>query len=492
MDKIDIYQDIAERTNGDIYLGVVGPVRTGKSTFIKRFMDLLVIPNIQNSYSKERAKDELPQSAAGKTIMTTEPKFVPNEAVDIVVDDNIQLKVRLVDCVGYLVDGALGYLENNTPRMVSTPWSDQQIPFGQAAEIGTKKVINDHSTIGLVITTDGTITDISREDYVEAEERVISELKAIKKPFIILLNSAQPNSQSALELKEELEKKHGTPVAVLDCLNLHMDDVNEILEKVLLEFPLIQIEINLPKWVETLENEHWLKSEIFESIKDVFAKTHKLTDIKKASEVLSENEYITNTNVNRILPGIGSAEVNIDVDYGLFYRILGESSGFEIEGEHELIGLLKELGKVKIEYDKVAEALRDVRETGYGIVSPLLDELKLEEPEMIKQGSRFGVRLRASAPSIHMIRADIETEVSPIVGTERQSEELVNYLMREFEDDTSKIWESNIFGKSLNELVNEGLHNKLYRMPEDAQRKLQETLQKIINEGSGGLICIIL
>lgn len=402
MDKIDIYQDIAERTNGDIYLGIVGPVRTGKSTFIKRFMDLLVIPNIQNSYSKERAKDELPQSAAGKTIMTTEPKFVPNEAVEIVVDDNIQLKVRLVDCVGYLVDGALGYLEDSTPRMVSTPWSEQQIPFGQAAEIGTKKVINDHSTIGLVITTDGTITDIPREDYIQAEERVISELKAIKKPFIIILNSAKPNSQSTLELKEELEKKHGTPVTVLDCLNLQMDDVNEILEKALLEFPLIQIEINLPKWVETLENEHWLKKGIFESIKDVFAKSHKLTDIKNVSEVLTDNESITNANVNRILPGNGSAEVNIDVDYGLFFRILSESSGFEIEGEHELIGLLKELGRIKVEYDKVAEALHDVREIGYGIVSPLLDELKLEEPEMIKQGSRFGVRLRASAPSIHI------------------------------------------------------------------------------------------
>ena len=489
---MNIYQEIAERTNGDIYLGIVGPVRTGKSTFIKRFMDLLVIPNIQNSYSKERAKDEMPQSAAGKTIMTTEPKFIPNEAVEIIVDDNIQLKVRLVDCVGYLVNGALGYLENNSPRMVSTPWFEQQIPFGEAAEIGTKKVINDHSTIGLVVTTDGTITDIPRDEYVVAEERVISELKAIKKPFIIILNSAKPNSQSTLELKEELEKEHGTPVVVVDCLNLNMDDINEILERVLLEFTVIQVEVNLPRWVESLENEHWLKSAIFNSVKDVFAGTNKLREIKKSSEFLSDNEYITKVNINRIAPGNGSAEVTVDVDYGLFYRILGEESGFEIEGEHELIGLLKELGRVKVDYDKVAEALKDVRETGYGIVSPLLDELKLEEPEMIKQGSRFGVRLRASAPSIHMIRADIETEVSPIVGTERQSEELVNYLLREFEGDTSKIWESNIFGKSLNELVNEGLHNKLYRMPEDAQKKLQETLQKIINEGSGGLICIIL
>lgn len=492
MDKINIYQEIAERTNGDIYLGVVGPVRTGKSTFIKRFMDLLVIPNIQNPYSQERAKDELPQSAAGKTIMTAEPKFIPNEAVEIVVDDNIQLKVRLVDCVGYLVNGALGYLENSSPRMVSTPWYDQQIPFGEAAEIGTKKVINDHSTIGLVVTTDGSITDIMRDEYLDAEERVISELKAIKKPFVIILNSAKPNAQSTQELKEELEKKYGTPVVIVDCLNLNMDHINEILEKVLLEFTIIQVEVNIPKWVETLENDHWLKAAIFNTVKDAFTGITKLREVRKAIESFSENEYITKINVNRIAPGNGTADVNIDVDYGLFYRILGEASGFEIEGEHELIGLLKELGKIKVDYDKVAEALRDVRETGYGIVSPLLDELKLEEPEMIKQGSRFGVRLRASAPSIHMIRADIETEVSPIVGTERQSEELVSYLLREFEGDTSKIWESNIFGKSLNELVNEGLHNKLYRMPEDAQKKLQETLQKIINEGSGGLICIIL
>lgn len=492
MEKINIYQEIAERTNGDIYLGVVGPVRTGKSTFIKKFMDLLVIPNIKNLYSKERAKDELPQSAAGKTIMTTEPKFVPNEAVDIIVDDNIELKVRLVDCVGYLVNGALGYLENNNARMVSTPWFEQQIPFGEAAEIGTRKVINEHSTIGLVITTDGSITDISREEYIEAEERVISELKSIKKPFIMILNSSKPNAQSTIELKEELERKYGTPVAVIDCLNLRMEDINEILEKILLEFPIVQIEINLPRWVETLENEHWLKVQIINNLKDVFAGMGKLREIRKSSEVLSENEHVTKVDISRISPGMGVGEINIDVDYGLFYRILGEASGFEINGEHELIGLLKELGAIKIEYDKVSDALHDVRENGYGIVSPLLDELKLEEPEMIKQGSRFGVRLRASAPSIHMIRADIETEVSPIVGTERQSEELVNYLLREFEGDTSKIWESNIFGKSLNELVNEGLHNKLYRMPEDAQKKLQETLQKIINEGSGGLICIIL
>lgn len=489
---MSIYQEIAERTNGDIYIGVVGPVRTGKSTLIKRFMDLLVIPNIDNTYRKERAKDELPQSAAGKTIMTTEPKFVPNEAAEILIDGNIKLKVRLVDCVGYLVNGAIGYLENNNPRMVSTPWFDYQIPFGEAAEIGTKKVINDHSTIGLVVTTDGSITDIPREEYIEAEERVINELREINKPFIIILNSSRPYDTETIALREELEKKYSTPVSIVDCVNLRLDDINNILERVLLEFPIIQVGVTLPRWIEALDNDHWLKRSITDCIKKSFKGINRLRQVRTSSEMLTECEYINKINLYNISPGVGSADLEIGVDDGLFYRVLGEASGFDIEGEYQLIGLLKELSRIKREYDKVSIALVEVKEKGYGIVSPMLDELKLEEPEIIKQGSRFGVRLKASAPSIHMIRADIQTEVSPIVGTERQSEELVNYLLREFESDTSKIWESNIFGKSLHELVNEGLHNKLFRMPEDAQTKLQETLTKIINEGSGGLICIIL
>ena len=492
MDRKSIYQDIAERTNGDIYVGVVGPVRTGKSTFIKKFMDLLVIPNINNIHQKERAKDELPQSASGKTIMTTEPKFIPNEAVDILVDENIRLKVRLVDCVGYLVNGALGHLENNSPRMISTPWFEHQIPFGQAAEIGTKKVITDHSTIGMVITTDGSITDIQRDEYTEAEERVINELREINKPFVILLNTSRPYESETLALRDELEKKYNTPVSIVDCMNLRLEDINTILERVLLEFPITQVGLSLPRWIDALDNEHWLKRNIIVNIKEAFSDIDKLRQIKASASMLNEFEHISKVNLNRISPGTGSAEIEVSLEEGLFYRILGEASGFSIEGEHQLIGLLKELALVKKDYDKVAYALHEVRENGYGIVSPMLDELKLEEPEIIKQGSKFGVKLKASAPSIHMIRADIQTEVSPIVGTERQSEELVNYLLREFESDTSKIWESNIFGKSLHELVNEGLHNKLFRMPEDAQMKLQETLQKIINEGSGGLICIIL
>lgn len=492
MENFSIYQEIAERTNGDIYIGIVGPVRTGKSTFIKKFMDLLIIPNIDNIYRKERTKDELPQSASGKTIMTTEPKFVPNEAVEILINGQIKLRVRLVDCVGYIVPGALGYLENNTPRMVSTPWFDYKIPFQEAAEIGTKKVINEHSTIGFVITTDGSITDIPREDYIEAEERVINELKRINKPFIILLNSSKPQSLDTLQLREELEIKYNTPVIIIDCLNLKIEDINNILAKVLLEFPITQIGIRLPKWVEYLENDHWLRKNIINLTKSTFANTTKLREIESSFKMLSNDEHIKLAKTLNIDPGNGIAEIEINLNDKLFCKVLEEISGFTIEGEYQLIGLIKELSRIKKEYDKIETALKDVKEKGYGIVSPMIEELKLEEPEIVRQGSRFGVRLRASAPSIHMVRADIETEVSPIVGTERQSEELVNYLLKEFEDNPKRIWESNIFGKSLHELVNEGLHNKLSRMPEDARVKLQETLQKIINEGSGGLICIIL
>ena len=488
----NIYQQIAERTQGDIYIGVVGPVRTGKSTLIKRFMDLLVIPNIENGYRRERTKDELPQSASGRTIMTTEPKFIPNEAAEIVLDENVQLKVRLVDCVGYLVKGALGHLENNAPRMVSTPWYDYQIPFEEAAEIGTRKVINEHSTIGLVVLTDGSITEIPREEYIEAEERVINELKKINKPFIIVLNSTRPNDSDTLRLKEELEKKYGTPVLNENCAQLRIEDINNIMERVLFEFPVSEIGINIPKWIETLDDDHWLKSEVIESIRETFRDVKKIRQIKSASAKFDSYDFIKKTSVERINLGGGDVLIDLSVADGLFYKILSESTGLEIEGEHKLMSMMKDLARIKKEYEKVEEALLEVRLKGYGIVSPQMEEMSLEEPEIIKQGNRFGIKLRASAPSIHLIRADIETEIAPLVGTEKQSEELVSYLLQEFETDPSKIWQSNIFGKSLHELVSEGLHNKLYRMPEDAQLKLQETLQKIINEGSGGLICIIL
>lgn len=492
MEKYNIYQQIAERTQGDIYIGIVGPVRTGKSTFIKRFMDLLVIPNIENSYQKERAKDELPQSATGRTIMTTEPKFVPNEAVEITVDENVQLKVRLVDCVGYLVKGALGHMENNSPRMVSTPWFDHQIPFEEAAEMGTKKVINEHSTIGLVITTDGSITDIPREDYEEAERRVISELKSINKPFVIVLNSVNPTDTETIKLKETLQERYSVPVLNVNCAQMRSEDIDTIMERVLYEFPISEIGINIPGWVEALDENHWLKVDMINAIRETFSNINKIREVKDNMGKFGEYDFIKKAYIDKVNLGVGNIAIEISAVDGLFYRVLSEETGIQIEGEHKLVGLMKDLARVKKEYEKVEYALHEVRVKGYGMVTPQLDELVLDEPEIVKQGSKFGVRLRASAPSIHMIRADVETEIAPMVGTEKQSEELVNYLLREFENDPGKLWESNIFGKSLYELVTEGLHNKLFRMPEDAQLKLQETLQKIINEGGGGLICIIL
>lgn len=492
MERYSIYQQIAERTQGDIYIGVVGPVRTGKSTLIKRFMDLLVIPNIENVYSRERAKDELPQSATGRTIMTTEPKFVPNEAVEIMLDEALKLKVRMVDCVGYLVKGALGYLENNSPRMVSTPWFDYQIPFEQAAELGTRKVINDHSTIGLVVTTDGTITDIAREDYVEAEKRVITELKEINKPFVIVLNSVIPKDEETEKLRQELEEKYEVPVVSVNCAQMRNEEMTGIMERILYEFPVCEIGIDIPKWVETLNQDHWLRVDMLQAIRDTFKGVQKLREVRDSISGFSGYDFVKKANLSEINAGMGNMLMNIATPDNLFYKILTDATGLQVEGEHRLIGLMEDLARIKREYERVEYALHEVRVKGYGVVTPQMAEMTLNEPEIIKQGNRFGVKLRASAPSIHMIRADIETEIAPLVGTEKQSEELVNYLLKEFENEPGKIWQSNIFGKSLHELVSEGLHNKLNKMPEDAQIKLQETLQRIINEGSGGLICIIL
>lgn len=492
MAEYNIYGDIAERTDGYIMLGVVGPVRTGKSTFIKKFMDLLVIPNIENAYQAERARDELPQSAGGRTIMTTEPKFVPNEAVEISLGDNAKFRVRMVDCVGYIVDNSLGYIEDDQPRMVNTPWFDHPISFHEAAEIGTKKVITEHSTIGLVVTTDGSITEIDREDYVPAEERVINELQSIGKPFVVLLNSVNPNSASTQRLRKELEQKYCVPVLAVNCEQLEAQDINNIIETVLFEFPLREIQIRIPTWIETLSKEHWLRSSVYQTVFSHIADVRKIRHTRKLAEDMCSCEYVDKCDIDGIDLGVGNVVIDVVPQKDLFYKILGELSGFEIENEEKLICLMKDLAKTKAEYDKVAFALHEVRERGYGIVSPSTDELSLDEPKIVKQGGRYGVKLKASAPSIHMIKADIETEVSPIVGTEKQSEELVHYLLEEFEHDPTKIWESNIFGKSLYELVNEGLHNKLSRMPDAARMKLQETLQRIINEGSGGLICIIL
>ena len=492
MENINVYEDIAKRTDGDIYVGVVGPVRTGKSTFIKRFMDLLVIPNIENEYKKERATDELPQSASGRTIMTTEPKFVPNEAVQITIDENIKLKTRLVDCVGYLVNNAIGYLEDDVPRMVKTPWSEEEMPFEEAAEIGTKKVIQEHSTIGIVMTTDGSFTDIPRQDYIEAEERVITELKNLNKPFVIVLNSAYPNSEESIELAKKLEAKYENSVVCINCSELTTSDINNIFEKVLFEFPIEQININFPKWIDVLDETHPLKNTLLDELHSAFNNIKYLKQVGSSISAFKNSEIITKTSISKIELGTGTVFVSIELKEELFYNMLTEISGCQILNDGDLFATMSEFASIKKEYDKIAFALEEVKAKGYGIVTPSIDELILDEPEMIKQGSRFGVKLKAKAPSIHMIKADIETEVSPIVGSEKQSEELVNYLLSEFENNPKKIWESNIFGKSLHELVNEGLQNKLSHMPEDAQVKLQETLERIVNEGSGGLICIIL
>lgn len=492
MENINLYQDIAKRTDGDIYVGVVGPVRTGKSTFIKKFMDLLVIPNIDNDYKKERAKDELPQSAGGKTIMTTEPKFVPNEAIEVSLDNNLKFKTRLVDCVGYLVDNAIGYLEDDVPRMVKTPWSDDEIPFEQAAEIGTKKVIQEHSTIGILITTDGSFTDIPRSDYVKAEERVVSELRAINKPFVILLNSLNPTSPEVKDMAHTLSEKYNATVIPTNCENLTIDDITDMFSKVLYEFPVEQINIKFPRWIDGLDFSHPLKSQLFDEIKNAFSNVNVLKEVSNCVDTIKSTEIIYNTSIDNIMLGTGNVNISITMREELFYNVLSEITGVNVSNEGDLFSIISELSVIKKKYDKIAYALEEVNAKGYGIVTPSMEDLILEEPEMVKQGSRFGVKLKATAPSIHLIKTNVETEVSPIVGSEKQSEELVNYLLSEFENDPKKIWESNIFGKSLHELVNEGLQTKLAKMPEDAQMKLQDTLERIVNEGSGGLICIIL
>ena len=492
MEERNIYQDISERTNGDIYIGVVGPVRTGKSTFIKKFMDSVVIPNMDESYRRDRAIDEMPQSAAGRTIMTTEPKFIPEQAVTVHIDDKATFNVRMIDCVGYIVPSALGYIENDLPRMIRTPWYDEPIPFNMAAEIGTQKVITEHSTIGLVITTDGSISEIPRDEYEEAEERVISELKEIKKPFIILLNSTAPAEPQTQALAEEMQKKYKVPVMPVNCLELEEKQIRDILAKVLFEFPVKEIKIDMPHWLSSLEKNHWLRSVIFNVIQQSAAKISRIREVGNLVDDVAKCEQVGGAQTLSVDLGTGCARVGIQLKNDLFYQILGEKTGLELHNEGELLSSVLELAKIKKEYDKIRDAYQDVMDTGYGIVMPTLDELTLEEPEIIKQGGKYGIRLKAAAPSIHMMRTRISTELTPIVGSEQQSEELVMYMMKEFEESPGKIWESNIFGKSLHELVNEGMHNKLYRMPSDARDKMKETIERIINDGCNGLICIIL
>ena len=436
--------------------------------------------------------DELPQSAAGKTIMTTEPKFIPEDAVEITPEEGARLRVRLIDCVGYMVKGAIGSTEDDAPRMVTTPWYDHEIPMTEAAEVGTRKVISEHSTIGLVVTTDGSISDIPRSEYAECEQRVIRELQELGKPFIVLLNSSDPSGDRAEAIARDIASRYEVKCVPVNCLTLEEEDVAAILKAVLYEFPMQELDLYLPPWVDALPDGHPIKAGLYQAIRESTAQLHHIREVEDMVGALGQSEHISEARVTALDLGTGVAAATLGLPRELFYQTLSEQSGFSVSDDGDLMSLLTRLSAVKAEYDKVAGALKDVRETGYGIVVPGIDELTLEEPEIMKQGGRYGVRLKASAPSIHMIRADIETAVSPIVGNEKQSEDMVNYLLQEFEGDTSKIWQSNIFGRSFHELVSEDLQTKLKRMPEDARKKLRETLERIINEGSGGLICIIL
>ncbi len=492
MEERNIYSDISQRTNGDIYIGVVGPVRTGKSTFIKKFMDAIVVPNMDSSYSRDRAIDEMPQSAAGRTIMTTEPKFIPEQAVKISIDASATFSVRMIDCVGYIVPSALGYIENDMPRMVMTPWYDEPIPFNMAAEIGTKKVITEHSTIGLVVTTDGSISDIPRGEYEEAEERVISELKEINKPFIVLLNSTNPNSEYAMSMAAQLQIKYEVPVLPVNCLELEEAQIRNILAQVLFEFPVKAVKVDMPRWLSGLEKNHWLRSAVYTNIQQSASKISRIREVNSIIDNIQKCEYVSGAKTVSVELGTGHARISVSLEQNLFYKVLGEKTGINIEDEGSLLDSMLNLAKIQSKYNKIKDAYQDVLDTGYGIVMPDIEELTLDEPEIIKQGGKYGVRLKAAAPSIHMMRTRITTELTPIVGSEQQSQELVMYLLKEFEENPSKIWESNIFGKSLHELVNEGLHNKLYRMPIDARDKVRETIERIINDGCNGLICIIL
>lgn len=488
----NIYSDIATRTGGDIYIGVVGPVRTGKSTFIKRFMDTLVLPNMDDAYKRERATDELPQSASGRTIMTTEPKFIPEDAVQIRLGEGASLRVRMIDCVGYIVPGSLGYIENEQPRMVKTPWFEEEIPFNMAAEIGTKKVISEHSTIGLVVTTDGSIGDIPREEYAEAEQRVVAELQALEKPFIVLLNSTDPAGAPAVQTAAALQAQYGVPVLPVNCLQMGEEEIRDILAQILYEFPLKEVRLDLPRWLMQLDRGHWLRTAVTDAVRQAAASLHRVRDTALLKDAMDACPYLQSARVTQTQLSSGSARVAADVPQPLFYKVLTESTGIAITDDQTLLRELCALAAVRKEYRRLRTALDEVDATGYGIVMPTPDELELEEPEIMRQGGRYGVRLRACAPSLHIMKANIHTEVAPIVGSESQSEELVSYLLREFEENPSKIWDSNIFGKSLHDLVNEGLHNKLYKMPADARMRIQETLERVINEGCSGLICIIL
>ena len=491
MEKYEIYDDIKTRTNGDIYIGVVGPVRVGKSTFITQFMQKFVVPNITEKNAKERTVDELPQSADGKTIMTTQPHFVPNEAVKIKVA-NADMKVRMIDCVGYLVSGVMGHVEDDKPRLVKTPWAEKELPFEEAAELGTKKVIEDHSTVGIMVTTDGSVTDLNRANYVEAEERVVREMKASGKPFVIVLNSKNPTSADAKKLAVSLNEKYNVPVVPLNALELKDGDVDNVIESLLMEFPVKAIRVKMPKWLRALSYDNEIIGEIVEEVKKLGSNITKLSQVDKSQLAFTESESFDPITFSNMEMGEGIINFNVIPKEDLFYKVLSKECGFDIKDDYELVGYIKELAVAKLEYDKLKSALEEVRQTGYGVVEPRRDEFELGEPESIRQGNRFGVKIKATAPSLHIMRVDVETEVTPIVGTEDQSQDLAKNLMEQFEADPTSIWDTNILGRSLYSLIGDNINSKLVMMPVEAQRKMRKTLGRIVNEGKGGVICILL
>lgn len=491
MEKLDIYEEIAERTGGDIYVGVVGPVRTGKSMFITKFMENLVIPNIVNKFSKERAVDELPQSAEGKTIMTTQPKFVPNEAAHIKLD-NVDMNIRLIDCVGYMINGAMGHEENEKPRLVKTPWDSKEMPFEEAAEIGTKKVIEDHSTIGILLTTDGTISDIPRASYMQAEERVASELIAKGKPFVTIVNTTKPESEEAINLAYSLSTKYGCSAMALNVKDMTSQDIEKIFAKVLLEFPIKSIKASMPDWLQALPFDNEIIKNIIEEIKKFGENVTKVGQIDQTKIAFSQDENFEPIEIDTIKMGEGTVNFNIKPKQDLFYKVLSNECGYKIKSDYELVTYLRDLAYAKQEYDKISSALEQVKQTGYGIVEPRMEDIDLDTPQIVKQGGRYGVKLKANAPSLHIMAVDIETEISPLVGTQQQSEDLVNFLNEQCTNDPASIWQANMFGKSVKSLVQDGIHNKVYQMPVEAQRKMRKTLGRIVNEGKGGIICILL
>lgn len=491
MDNFNVYSDIKARTGGEIYIGVVGPVRTGKSTFIKRFMELMVLPEMEDEHARERTRDELPQSAAGKTIMTTEPKFIPKEAAQIDLSDGVDAKVRLIDCVGFMVEGAAGHIENDAERLVKTPWFDTEIPFTEAAELGTRKVITDHSTIGLVITTDGSFGDIKRGNYIAAEEKTIKELKNLKKPFLILLNSMRPYSDETKAVAKQMEEKYGVEVMPVNCEQLKKEDIKSILAEVLREFPVTEMDFTIPKWMEILPREHWLKNKVIQSVREMLKKTEHMRDVNNAAAV-EPDDAVKRMKVTGMKMADGSVQVEVEVDDSHYYQILSEYVGVPIEGEYQLMQTLKNLASMQQEYEKVNNAMCQVRLKGYGVVTPDRSEIVLDEPQLIKHGNKYGVKMKAQAPSINLIKAHIETEIAPIVGSEQQAADLIEYIKQNAKESEEGVWNTNIFGKSIEQIVDDGIQAKISQMTEDCQMKLQDTLQKIINDSNGGMICIII